>query len=168
MAVVVKHGVEPIGARIYASPIVTTTTTSGTSDQQFSDSSDHKLCKWFCVKRTSNLLRIHILSNKKLQHFFIWFITYSSFSTYIATYKQTYQHPRQSMKRRKRFCHSFQSQLKMGKWEIRRKKGKTPIERSQPSQPWPALLLHCLLPLLFSAIKEDIFKRFSPHFCPWW
>ena len=32
MAVVVKHGVEPIGARIYASPIVTTTTT-GTSDQ---------------------------------------------------------------------------------------------------------------------------------------
>ena len=70
MAVVVKHGVEPIGARIYASPIVTTTTATGTSDQQFSDSSDHKLCKWFCVKRTSNLLRIHILSNKKLQHFF--------------------------------------------------------------------------------------------------
>ena len=70
MAFVVKHGAEPIGARIYASPIVTTTTTTGTSDQQFSDSSDHKLCKWFCVKRTSNLLRIRILSNKKLQHFF--------------------------------------------------------------------------------------------------
>ena len=71
MAFVVKHGVEPIGARIYASPIVTTTT--GTSDQQFSDSSDHKLCKWFCVKRTSNLLRTHILSNKKLQQFFLSF-----------------------------------------------------------------------------------------------